>query len=259
VRQAARTASAAAPPGAGRPADVAGAGRVRADASADAPPDADALAALLDRHAPFGPAPLCPELGVFHATSLVGVWEAAEALAGRTLPSPFWAYPWPGGAALARVILDAPALVAGRTVLDIGAGGGIAALACARAGARRVVANDVDPWALAVTRLAAARQELHVETWQADLVARGDTGEPFDVVLCSELAYERAVAPAQRALLAAARAAGATLLLADAGRAYFQPDGELLAAFTLGVPHDLEGAAERTARVYRIVGGVARP
>ena len=67
--------------------------------------------------------------------SLVNIWEAAEHLAGRHLPAPFWAYPWPGGVALARVLLDAPAIVAGLRVVDIGCGGGVAALAAARAGA----------------------------------------------------------------------------------------------------------------------------
>ncbi|HEX7119052.1 MAG TPA: hypothetical protein VF212_09705, partial [Longimicrobiales bacterium] len=68
-------------------------------------PSYAALAELLDRHTDFGPAPLSPEIRVFRARGLVEVWEAAERLAGRTLPPPFWAYPWPGGAALARVLL----------------------------------------------------------------------------------------------------------------------------------------------------------
>src|SRR5690606_25933771 len=107
-----------------------------------------ALAALLDRMAPFGPAPLCPEVHVFRGRGLIAVWEAAEGLAGQPLPAPFWAYPWPAGAALARVLLDGPERVRGRRVLDLGTGGGLVALAAARAGAAEVVANDVDPWAL---------------------------------------------------------------------------------------------------------------
>jgi predicted nicotinamide N-methyase len=216
------------------------------------PPEDPALEALLDRYAPFQPAPLCPEISAFHARSLVEVWEAAERLAGVVLPAPFWAYPWAGGAALARVLLDSPALAAGWTVLDFGAGGGVATIAAARAGARRAIANDLDPWALATARIAAARQGLDVEAVAGDLTAAGvDALDGVDVLLCSELAYERSAAAPQRALIERARARGILVLLADSGRTYFDSMGmEQVAEFTLRVPRDLEGVDERTARVF---------
>jgi predicted nicotinamide N-methyase len=215
------------------------------------PPD-DALAALLDRYAPFGPTELVPELRVFYGHSLVAIWEAAEKLAGAVLPAPFWAYPWAAGLGLARLILDRPELARGARVLDFGCGGGVAALAAARAGADRVVANDLDAWALAVARIAAHRQGLQIETLQGDLT--GENGAiPFELVLCSDLAYERRVAPQQRAFLERARAQGARVLVADAGRTYFATDGlELLTEYTIAVPRDLEGVDERTARVYAL-------
>ena len=225
-----------------------------ADVAHPPPPPAAELRALLDAHAPLRPAPLCPEILVFHAHSLVGVWEAAERAAGDVLPSPFWAYPWPAGAALARVILDRPERLAGRRVLDFGCGGGIASLAAAFAGAARVLANDLDPWALAVTSLAAAAQGLSVSPLLEDLTAR-DALPACDVVLCADLGYERSAAPAQRALLRRARDAGATVLAADAGRAYFDPAGfSLLAEYELDVPDDLEGVDRRIARVYLFEG-----
>lgn len=181
------------------------------------------------------------------------MWSAAERLAGQTIPPPFWAYAWPGGAALARVVLDHPEWVEGTRVLDLGTGGGIAALAAAQAGAREVVANDQDAWALATARLAAARQELGVATLLADLTDRPEFAGTFDVVLCADLAYERRVAPRIRALVERARAAGARVLVADAGRAYFDPAGlRFLAGYTIPVPRDLEGVDARTARVYEI-------
>lgn len=216
-------------------------------------PSHAALESLLDRHAAFGPAPLSPEIRVFHARGLVEVWEAAERLAGRPVPPPFWAYPWPGGAALARVVLDHPEWVAGRRVLDLGAGGGVAALAAARAGAAGVVANDRDPWALATTLLAADRQGIRVTPLLADLTAEPEAVEAYDVVLCGDLAYERRVAPRIRRVLERAHGAGAVVLAADAGRAYFDSAGmRLVAEFRVAVPLDLEGVAERTARVYRM-------
>jgi predicted nicotinamide N-methyase len=201
------------------------------------------------------PAPLCPELRVFHATSLVGIWEAAEREAGAVLPSPFWAYPWPAGAALARLLLDQPHRVAGRRVLDFGSGGGIASLAAARAGAEEVVANDIDPWALAVARQAALAQDLRVTLLHADLTLDAAATGGFDVILCADLGYERSFAAAQRAVLDGARRNGAHVLVADAGRAYFRTHGlELLETFELDVPDDLEGVPRRTAKVYELAG-----
>ena len=51
---------------------------------------------------------------------------------------PYWAVPWVGGQGLARYILDNPDVVRGRSVLDVGSGCGVAALAAATAGASRV-------------------------------------------------------------------------------------------------------------------------
>lgn len=217
-----------------------------------APPPSHLLERLLDRVADFEAPPLVPEVRVFQARSLVEVWSAAEALAGTALPSPFWAYAWPAGIALARVLLDAPERVRGARVLDIGAGGGITALAAALAGAARVVANDVDPWALATARIAAARQGLAIETDGRDLTRTRDCVAEFDVILASDLLYEKHVAPRQRALLDAARTRGADVLIANAERAYFDATGLAeVARFDIRVPTDLEGVEVRRTVVWK--------
>lgn len=253
------------PPGAEEPGPAAS----EAGLPAVAWPDPLRLAALLDEYAPLGPAPLVPEVLVFQGRGVLEIWSAAERMAGTTLGPPFWAYPWPGGIALARLVLDRPELVEGARVLDLGTGGGVAALAAARAGAAAVTANDQDPWALATARLAAERQGLELTTLLAELTAESGPepmpgsgrpggprgpGEPalrYDVVLCADLAYERRVAPRIRAYLEAARAGGARVLLADAGRAYFDDTGcTLQAEYTVPVPRDLEGADTRIARVF---------
>lgn len=214
------------------------------------------LETLLDRFAPLTPVPLCPEIRAFTARSLVEIWEAAERHTGGTLPAPFWAFPWPAGTALARTVLDRPELVRGLRVVDVGCGGGVASLACAKAGAR-VVANDTDPLALEVTRLAATLQGLDVETLWADLTREALPGEHADVWLCGDLAYDRSTAPLERSLLRTAAGRGSTVLVADAERTYFEATGlELLAEHTLPVVSDLEGVATRTARVYRMPAGV---
>lgn len=218
------------------------------------PPPEDILEQLLDEHAPLAPVPLCPEIKAFQGSSLVQVWEAAEAIAGENLPAPFWAYPWAAGVALARVVLDHADDFVGKKVLDVGCGGGVSALAAAHADALRVVANDVDPWALAVARIAAHRQRLYLDFLLEDLTEHPRHVTGYDIVLCSDLAYERRTAPKQRALLERARLDGARVLVADAGRTYFDDKGlERLAEYKLSVPQDLEGVTERVARVYEMV------
>jgi predicted nicotinamide N-methyase len=217
------------------------------------PPADHILETLLDKYAPLAPVPLCPEIQAYQGSSLVQIWEAAEAIAGQNLSAPFWAYPWAAGSALARVVLDHADDFVGRKVLDIGSGGGVAALAAARADALRVVANDVDPWALAVARLAARRQHLYLDFLQEDLTEHPRHVTGYDVVLCSDLAYERRAAPKQRALLERARTDGARVLVADAGRKYFEDKGLLfIAEYRLMVPQDLEGVTERVARVFEM-------
>jgi predicted nicotinamide N-methyase len=227
---------------------------------------------LLDEYAPLGPAPLVSEVMVFQGKVLLELWSAAERVAGTALGPPFWGYPWPGGIALARLLLDRPELVVGARVLDLGTGGGVAALAAARAGAASVVANDRDPWALATARLAAERQGLALDFLLAEITevpgvdgaaevdeslspsAARELPAPWrghDVILCADLAYERRFAPRIRAFLEAARAGGARVLVADAGRAYFDETGcTLRAEYLVPVPRDLEGTESRAARVY---------
>ena len=208
---------------------------------------------LLDAHAPLAPAPLCPEILVHQAHRLVDIWEAAEALAGHPLSAPFWAYAWPAGCALARVVLSDPELVRGRRVLDFGTGGGVSALAAAHAGAAMVTANDIDEWALLVASIAADRQGLRLATLADDVCEAPAMADDYDVILCADLAYERKEAPRQRAVLERGRGNDALVLVADAGRKYFDDTGmELMAEYGVEVPMDLEGVGRRVARVYRL-------
>jgi predicted nicotinamide N-methyase len=126
--------------------------------------------------APIAP-PLIPEI-VLHLSrdEPVGLWEQVEREVGRgDLPPPFWAYPWAGGIALARYLLDHPDEVAGRVVLDVAAGSGLVAIAAALAGAARVVASDIDPLAVAAIGLNAAANGVCVTVARGDLLA-GDAG-----------------------------------------------------------------------------------
>jgi len=198
------------------------------------------LAALLDEMAPFGPAPMCPEIGIFFATDPHALWRAVADLAGQEVGVPYWALPWPGGLCLARFVLDQPDLVRGRGVIDVGTGGGVAAIAAMKAGARRVIGVDLDPWALRVTLLAAARNGVSVEVSLADF-SSGSIGGPDDLVLNADLEYSPEGAAARRRT-DELTLAGASLLLADGGRTHFVPNGlRRIASFSCpGIPKPSE-------------------
>ncbi len=202
-------------------------------------------------HTAPGRAPLVPELTLHLASEITPIWQATEDwLARRNVDPPFWAFAWPGGQALARHMLDHPAVVAGRRVLDFAAGGGIAAIACARAGAIAEAA-DIDPLAIAAIRLNAAANGVTVAAEPGDVV-----GAPcrWDLILCGDVCYE---APMTAHILPWLRAMSrqAEVWVADPGRAYL-PRDSLTAFATYCVPTslELEDRTERQVTLYRLSG-----
>src|SRR5262245_10976783 len=93
------------------------------------------------------PVPSVPEIRIYTAHPASGLRRLLDE--GEGGAAPYWAYPWAGGAALARFLLDRPETVAGRRVLDLGAGSGLVGIAAAKAGAREVIAAEIDPHGIA--------------------------------------------------------------------------------------------------------------
>ena len=207
-------------------------------------------AAFIRAHTTPARTALVPELTLHLADAITPIWQASEAwLAAHDVAPPFWAFAWPGGQALARHVLDHPALVAGRRVLDFAAGGGIAAIACARAGAARVEAAEIDPLALAAIGLNAALNGVTVHAAQGDVIE--GTGR-WDLILCGDVCYE---APMTARILPwlRARARTATVLLADPGRAYLPRAGlARLARYAVPTTRELEDREEREVTLYRL-------
>ena len=75
--------------------------------------------------------PFVPEVLLHQADDMHALWESL----GTPAP-PYWAFPWLGGQALARYLLDAADLK-GKRVLDLATGSGLVAIAAMKAGARR--------------------------------------------------------------------------------------------------------------------------
>jgi predicted nicotinamide N-methyase len=116
--------------------------------------------------------PLIPEIALWLSQAEPTVlWEHLEQASGRSdLPPPFWAYPWTGGIALARYLLDHPDQVAGQTVLDLASGSGLVAIVAARLGAAEVTASDIDPVAITAIGLNAEANGVMLTVCTADLL-----------------------------------------------------------------------------------------
>jgi len=99
---------------------------------------------------------------------------------------PYWSFCWASGLALAQWLLEHPEQVAGKRVIDVGAGSGIVALAAKLAGAAQVVACDLDPVALQACRANAALNNLEL-AYSADLFSET---QPYDVLLAADVLYD---------------------------------------------------------------------
>ena len=194
-------------------------------------------------------APLVPEVAIYLATAITPIWQATETfLCENNIEPPFWAFAWPGSQALARYVLDHPEQVAGRRVLDFAAGGGLAAIACAMAGAASVAAVDIDPMAIAAIRLNATANGLAIDAYAADLVG---TNCRWDLILCGDVCYEAPmtghIVPWLRGM-----AATADVWIADPGRAYLPPGLQPFAVYDVATTRELEDTDMRRTTLYRL-------
>jgi len=214
-----------------------------------------------------GDLPFLPELKLRLAAQAIPLWELMEQVTGRTgLPPPFWAFAWAGGQGLARYVLDHPELVAGKTVLDLAAGSGLVAIAAARSGAGRVVANEIDEYADAAIALNAELNGVTVDRALGDLLSDPPAlpAEPAgptlasalsaDVVLAGDVFYSRDMATAMLGFLRRQHDRGALVLVGDPGRAYRPTAGfEQVAAYRVPVNEDLEDADLKHTTVLRMI------
>jgi len=216
----------------------------RVDRSAKVDP-----ARFVRAHTRLAAPPLVPEARLYLADEVTPLWRATEAVLGEAgLEPPFWAFAWPGSQAMARWILDHPEEVRGRTVLDIGAGAGLASIAAAWAGAR-VTANDIDPLAIVAARLNAEENTVNLVFVEGDLL---DTDVAAEIVLVGDLCYERTLS---ERLLAWLRRLAQTrrVILAEPGRAFAPREGfRTLATYVVPTLFDLENKTERTVVLLEI-------
>ncbi len=192
--------------------------------------------------------PLVAEVRLHLASEVVPLWrKTEEELEAEGVPPPYWAFAWAGGQALSRYVLDNPDAVRGLNVLDFGAGSGLVAIAAMKAGARAVLAADIDRFAAAAIALNAAANDAVVHVTTEDVIGR----EGWDVILVGDMCYERPLAERLMAWLSQSKA---RVLMGDPGRSYFPKSGvEKLATYRVQTTRELEDREIRETSVYGLV------
>ena len=195
--------------------------------------------------------PHTPEIQLHLADEITPIWRLTEeALEEIGLPPPFWAFAWAGGQALARYLLDNPDVVAGTRVVDFASGSGLVGIAAGLAGAKDVLCADIDAYCAAAVELNARANGVACRFTDKDLL---DAPAPdwAEVILAGDICYEKPLAERVLAWLAAARAAGATVLIGDPGRSYFPRSGlTKLAEYQVPTTRELEDMAVKKTCVW---------
>ena len=196
--------------------------------------------------------PLVPEIKLYLAEESLPIWlKTEEELGEINVPPPFWAFAWAGGQALARYLLDNRDVVAGKTVLDLGCGSGLTAIAPMMAGAKSALAADIDMLALAATTLNAEANGVIVSVTSENLLAFPP--KPFDVTLVGDLFYERAMSDHVLAYIEAAARQGSAILIGDPQRNYFPRDRfTKVAEYNVPVTRELEDNEIKRTAVWRL-------
>lgn len=214
--------------------------------------DDEAIRAFIRANTKLMSPPLVPEIRLHIAEESLPIWRRTEEELGEmNLPPPYWAFAWAGGQALARHILDHPEIVAGRSVIDLGCGCGLAAIAAALSDARDVLAADIDRIALAAARMNADANATSLRTTSEDLLA----GEPspVDVLLVGDLFYERGLAERTLAYARKASRNGALVLSGDPQRSYFPKDTfAAVREFRVPVTRELEDSEIKRTCVWKL-------
>jgi predicted nicotinamide N-methyase len=204
---------------------------------------------LISRLAPLAPVPGRPDLLAFQARDVFAVWQAWEKESGKKQDIPYWSTIWPAALMTAEFLAAEPGTAAGRTVLDFGCGSGIAGIAAMKAGAARVIANDIDPAALWMAERNAGANGVQLAAEERNLL-RSPPAPEWEVILVADLFYEKPVAEAMLPWLGKARENGSAVFIADASRPFSPRTGvEILREGKYPTDTDLEGSSERIVRL----------
>ena len=193
-----------------------------------------------------------PEIILRQARQLEPLWEESSAGPLAWADAPYWAFPWPGGQALARYVLDHPETVRGRLVSDFATGSGLLAIAALQAGAAAVEALDRDPFSGIAVEVNARHNGLTIPFRPGDSLGQDLPG--CEVLLAGDVFYERGLADRAMAWFRALAGRGVRVLAGDGHRVYAPRTGCIeLASYEVPTTTAIEDANSRRARVLEIL------
>lgn len=192
------------------------------------------------------PVPSLPDLVLYtaHAGSRLSRLAAPDDAA------PYWAYPWAGGLALAHHFDAHPEVVAGKRMLDLGAGSGLVGIAAAKAGAT-VSAAEIDSHGRAAIALNAAANGVAITLVEIDLMGPPPSGT--ELIAAGDVFYNEAVAALMLPFLLRCVETGIAVLIGDPDRRDL-PLAQLtqVVSYPVGDVGDARDRAERVGSVYRL-------
>ena len=196
--------------------------------------------------------PLVPEVRLHLAHEAVPLWQKTEEELGEMgLPPPFWAFAWAGGQALARHVLDNPALVQGKRVIDLASGSGLVGIAAMQAGAAGVLAADIDSFSVEAMRLNADLNGVTLDVTGDDLL--NAPAPDCGIILVGDLFYEKGLAARVFDWLLEAETRGIPALIGDPGRSYLPRERlSKVGEYKVQVTRDLEDAEIKWTSVWRL-------
>ena len=198
---------------------------------------------------------MVPEVSLHLADEDLPLYRAGEdELAALGIGTPYWAFAWAGGQALARYLMDNPEVIAGKHALDFGAGSGLVAIAAAKAGAASVIASDIDPVAIEATLLNCAVNNVDFEVTTDDLIG---TDSGWNPLLIGDVFYDKQIADRLLPWLHDLADAGRTVLIGDPGRFILHDlDMKMVASYHAETTGIMEDSELRNARVWLLAGCV---
>ena len=178
----------------------------------------------------------------------------------KDIDPPFWAFPWPGGQAIARYLLDNPLVIKDKYALDLASGSGIAGIAALLASARHVDFNEIDSLACKSISLniMANRLNLSPSILEENLISNSARRHPkkngWETILAGDVFYEQPMSKNIIKWLLDKAREGTEILIGDPGRCYF-PEGpiEMLYQYSVKTSKMIEKEDEIVSRVYRLL------
>ena len=186
--------------------------------------------------------PLCPEIKLYLVSSQRADSKPIQNNIAQLMETPpYWALCWAGGQVLARYILDNPATVKDKVIVDFGAGSGVVAIAAAKAGAKKAYACDCD-----IDSIEAIKENANLNGVEVEAIESLDAvGEGIDLLAAADLLYDNKNLPLMEQFLKTAK----RVLIADSRFTQFDtrfdfPNQKLLFKQPAATCPDLDNTGE---------------